>query len=330
MPPTYYDILGVTEDASDTDIKKAYRKLSLQYHPDRNPDESAKEKIQEINAAYEILGDDSKRKQYDMERQNPFGGGNPFAGHPFGGNPFGGGMPPGMFSFGGPGFVHMSSMNGAEDMGDINNILNMVFGGGPGGMGMGGPGIRIFHQNHQQIPIKPRPLEHEIHISLEHAYSGANLEFEYDRVIIENGSRTTEKTRCNLKIHQGVQDNEIIVVPDVGHRVNGQKGDIQVRIKIITHDRFTRIGDDLHINKTVTLKEALCGFVLEILHLNGKMLRLNHSSIASQVIKPKDSKTIPGFGIIREGNTGNLVVTFDVSFPEKLTETQVETLSNLL
>jgi DnaJ-class molecular chaperone len=124
---TYYDILGVSKDATDSDIKKAFRALSLKYHPDRNPNEDTTEKFQKIGEAYETLSDPEKRNQYENEMN---------------GVPFG--MP----------FSHMDSMNEFQDM---NNIFNMMFGGmpgmgGPGMPGMGGPGmpgmgpgIRIFH-----------------------------------------------------------------------------------------------------------------------------------------------------------------------------------------
>ena len=95
--PNFYEVLGVSKEADENEIKKAYRKLSLQYHPDRNTDESATGKFQEINEAFETLSDQSRRQQYDMELQ--FGGG-------------GGGM-----NFGGM----------DQDMSDINNIFNMMF-----------------------------------------------------------------------------------------------------------------------------------------------------------------------------------------------------------
>jgi len=93
---------------------------------------------------------------------------------------------------------------------------------------------------------------------------------------------------------------------------------------------FVREGMDLHYKKNISLKECLCGFSCEIPHINGKMLRLNHSG-TSHVIKPGEKKTIPGFGMVKTGqNTGNLVVTFDVLFPDKLTEDQISAIQMIL
>jgi len=121
--PNFYDVLGVSSDADDTEIKKAYRKLSLLHHPDRNQDSDTTEKFQEINEAFDTLSDPGKKNEYDMQLK-------------FGNGP--------------QGFHNMD-----HDMSDINNIFNMMFGGGgggggfpgmPGGGGFGGmPGVRIFH-----------------------------------------------------------------------------------------------------------------------------------------------------------------------------------------
>ena len=164
-----YEVLGLTEAASQEEIKKAYRKLSLQYHPDRNnnsPESTAK--FQSISAAYDIIGDDDKRKQYDMQSKMPFGmhsGGMQFNG---GGMPFAHGMPfsPGMsFNAGGggiPTFFTTSEMN--IDPSDILNFLSSnIFGGGGGGQGNGSGGVRmgpnIFSmENLKQKLAKPKTI----------------------------------------------------------------------------------------------------------------------------------------------------------------------------
>jgi hypothetical protein len=81
--------------------------------------------------------------------------------------------------------------------------------------------------------------------------------------------------------------------------------------------------------QNMTLKEALCGFSLEIPHLSGKMLRISHSA-TSHVIKPNEKKPIPGYGMVKNGQTGNLIIDFDISFPDKLTEEQIKVLQNIL
>jgi DnaJ-class molecular chaperone len=108
---------------------------------------------------------------------------------------------------------------------------------------------------------------------------------------------------------------------------------VHVIIKVQENATFVREGMDLHFKKAISLKECLCGFSCEIPHINGKMLRLNHSG-TSHVIKPGEKKTIPGFGMVKNGqegsNTGNLVVTFEVTFPDKLTEDQITAIHGIL
>jgi len=327
--PDYYNILGVSRDASETEIKKAYRTMSLKYHPDRNSSEEAKSKMLEINAAYEVLGDEGKKKNYDMggsgdDEGGPFGPGGPMGGFSFGGpfGPFGGGM-------GGHPFAHMHSMN---EFTDINDLLNMM-GGMGGGMSFGGPGgpnIRIF-RNGVPIVQKPEPIRMEVQLTLEQAYFGvAELSITIDRVVVVQHIQSQEQETIKIAIPAGIDTNEAILLQDKGHVIQDKvKGDVHVIIKIQENSMIVREGMDLHFKKTISLKECLCGFSCEIPHINGKMLRLNHSG-SSHVIKPGEKKTIPGYGMIKAQTTGNLVVTFDVLFPDKLTEEQIVAIQEIL
>jgi DnaJ-class molecular chaperone len=341
--PDYYAILGVSRDASESEIKKAYRSLSLQYHPDRNPSEEAKSKIQEINAAYEVLGDEGKKRNYDM------GGTGHEEGHGgMGGFPFGG--PGGMsFSFGGPfgpggpmgghPFAHMSSMNEFTDINDIFNMMGMGMGANFGG----GPGIRIFRNGVPMIQ-KPEPIRMEIQITLEQCYFGIpDFSLTIDRVVVVQHIQSQEQEIMKIAIPAGIDGNEVLVLQEKGHIIQDKvKGDVHLSVRILPNSIFVREGMDLHYKKKLSLKECLCGFSCEIPHLNGKMLRLNHSG-TSHVIKPEEKKTIPGYGMIRdrgqgqvqsqsqEGRTtGNLVVTFEVTFPDKLTDEQIAAIQEIL
>ena len=146
MSDDFYSILELSKDASDKDIKKAYRKLTLKYHPDRNNSPDADEKIRKINEAYETLGDKRKRQLYDSGvQEGGFPGGFPFPG------------------------------------GDMNNIFNMFFNGGgiPGTSG-GEPGVRFFHNGMPQF-MKPPPIQHISVISFEQAYNGCSLEIRLNK-----------------------------------------------------------------------------------------------------------------------------------------------------
>jgi DnaJ-class molecular chaperone len=250
--PDYYDVLGISKDASESEIKKAYRSLSLKYHPDRNPSEEAKTKILEINEAYETLSDAQKKQQYDM------GGGD----HPFFGGGGGGGFP-----FGGHPFGHQQ-----HEFQDINDIFNMMFSGGMGGMNMGGmnmggmggmPNVRIFHNG---IPVlqKPNPVRVELNLTLEQAYSGMTAH----KILFErNRNGHLEKDHMVINLPAGIDEGEVVIVTEHGHVVQDKiKGDLHIVIKILKHELFERKGMDLLYKKSLTLKEALCGFYLEIPH----------------------------------------------------------------
>lgn len=310
MSKTHYDVLGVSTDASDQEIRKAYRSLSLKYHPDKNSDDDAQSRFQEISAANDILGDPEKRTQYDFELKH---GNAPFQGFP--------GFP-GFPGFGGP----MGSM------GPMDDIFKMMFEGNM----REGPDIQFFHGNgpvfikRQNTVQKPQPIIKEFVLTLEQLYNGAEITVDFERVVIVSGIKTLESDEIKFPIPIGIQEGETIMVPEKGHVTNPFiKGDLHIRIKYAAHPLFSRRENDLICKKHISLKESLCGFLLEIDHLNGKKLRLsNHSNI--QVIKPGDNKVIASYGMVCRGVTGNLVIEFIVDFPESLTGIQIKQLSEIL
>jgi DnaJ-class molecular chaperone len=321
-----YKILGINENASHDEIKKAYRGLSLKFHPDRNPAPDATEKFKQINEAYGILGDEQKRKQYEMERQNPF-------------------MRMGNMGHG------MHGMHAAPNMGEMDEILKAFFGGMPfmggmGGMGgmdelngMGGmpgfpPGAQ-FHVFHNGIPVnlgkqfqKPSPINKTVNIDIEQVYNGATIPLDIERWINDNGTKIFEKETLYVSIPKGIDENEIILLKDKGNIVNEQcKGDVKIFIKITNTTDIKRNGLDLLYEKHISLKEALCGFTFEIKFINGKIYTLNNNS--GNIITPEYRKIIPNMGLTREGHTGNLIVIFHIEFPEKLTNEQIKKLTDV-
>jgi DnaJ-class molecular chaperone len=326
-----YKILGINENASHDEIKKAYRGLSLKFHPDRNPAPDATEKFKQINEAYGILGDEQKRKQYEMERQNPF-------------------MRMGNMNHGMPG------MHAMPNMGEMDDILKAFFGGMPfmGGMGgMGGmddsngmgrmhgfpqgfpPGAQ-FHVFHNGIPVnvgkqfqKPSPINKTVNIDIEQVYNGATIPLDIERWINDNGTKIFEKETLYVSIPKGIDENEIILLKDKGNIAGEQcKGDVKIFIKITNTTDIKRNGLDLLYEKHISLKEALCGFTFEIKFINGKIYTLNNNS--GNIIIPEYRKIIPNMGLTREGHTGNLIVIFHIEFPEKLTIEQMKKIADVL
>jgi DnaJ family protein B protein 4 len=305
----FYEILGVTKESTSQEIKKAYRALSLEFHPDRNPSPDAKSKFQEISEAYETLSDTEKKSQYDNQ-QSGFGG------------------------------MHFSNMN--NNPSDMGNIFNMLFGlhGGIGqGMNIhhginiphGMPNIRIFHggQMFQQMQ-KPPPILKNIQITLEQCYNGCSVPLEIDRWIYNNDIKCNELETIYLTIPPGINENECIMMIGKGNSFNDEiKGDIRVSIQITNNTDFIRHNNDLYYKKSVLLKDALCGFTFEIQHLNGKTFCLNNNTNHT-IIKPNLKKTIPNLGMNREDVRGNLIIEFDVIFPDVLSEEQIDSLKNIL
>lgn len=321
MPKDYYEILGINKDASSDEIKKAFRKQSLLYHPDRPGNEGNHEKFQEINEAHDVLSNSEKRMNYDNELNGI--GHNPFMG-----------MHPGMHPMG-------------AEFADINNIFNSFFRGGGGGMpGMGGPGgfhnvhvnmdgmpgIRIFHNGNPFFGLnKPPPIIKNVEISMEKAYSGCSIPVEIEKWIQTNDNRVTKKESLNIDIPAGISENEILIIRDAGNSINGNiNGDIKIVIQIINGTPFERHGNDLLLKKKITLKEALCGFTFDVKHLNGKTLAFNNGSGSQTIIKPNYKKIVAGLGFTKDGNTGNLIIEFDVEFPDSLRSDQIDTLRNIL
>ena len=329
--PNFYDILGVSKDASSDEIKKSYRKLSLKYHPDRNSDADATEKYKAINEAYETLSDEQQKQQYDMGLQ-------------FGGIP--GGMP--------GGGMHMD--------GDINDIFSMMFGNMPGMPGMpgmggmnmgGGPGIRIFHsggggggfpgggfprgfpgmgpdihQMFQQIN-KPSAIQKTVKISLEQVFNGETIEIQIERQNQSNTGQISEIENLMITIPKGIDDGEGIILRDQGHITPGLRGDVKIIFKVTNDTEFKRQGVDLIYQKKITLKEALCGFSFELHHINGKLLSMNNT-INHSIIKPNYKKVVNGLGLVKENQTGNLIIEFIIEFPDNLNKEQIDVLKNVL
>lgn len=317
---SFYDILGVSKDANSNEIKKAYYNLQREWHPDRNSSDEATQKIQQINEAYETLGDDNRRKTYDREQEM----GARMGGFP-GGSGGGGMMDPfadifEMMSRGGlgggfPGFQHGGG--GGEGIRIFHNGMPFHFEGGNGG--------GTFHFNMQ----KPAPIVKNINLTMEQMYNGCNVVIDIEKWIIKGNTKRNEIEKISLDIPRGLDNNEAVILRGKGNSQNDQQGDVKIIISVENNTEFKRNGLDLLYTKKITLKEALCGCIFNINHLNGKNLSLS-SSNKQHVIRPNEKKIIPSLGIIRGDNTGNLIIEFEIEFPEKLTEQQVSLIDEIL
>ena len=326
-----YNVLEVPETASAEDIKKAYRKMSLKWHPDKNQNsQESVDKFQKISAAYEILGNPEKKDEHDMMRNNPFASMMGQRGmHGQGGmhginlddlmaNLFAGAMGPsmgqspiqGMFSHGMHPGMFPQGMQGA-------NVR--IFRTGPNGMTMEMP-----------TPMqKPTAIQKNLTINMEIVLTGGSVPLEIERWIIENGNKIIELQTVYVTVPKGIDNNEIIVLENQGN-VQGPncKGDVKVFIKIENETGFERRGLDLIYDKKITLKESLCGFSFELKYINNKTYTINNKS--GNIIPPEYMKIIPAMGLTRDNHTGNLIIHFILEFPASLTAEQIETLEKIL
>ncbi len=251
----YYKILGVSRDASEKEIKRAYRKLARKYHPDVNPgDKKAEERFKAINEAYEVLSDKEKRAQYDQlgsqyqQWQRMGGQGNV---------PWEDLMRQAGFGGTGGGNVRYEFHTGGGDAGGFSDFFEMLF-GGLGGFG-GTTQTRTRPRTRRRTPIRGQDLEHEVTISLEEAYHGTTRVFDYNgkrlTVHIPPGAKTGTRVRLSGKGGEGY--------------AGGEAGDLYLKVQVADHPVYERKGDDLYRDFTIDLYTAVLGGEVRIPTLGG-------------------------------------------------------------
>jgi DnaJ-class molecular chaperone len=195
-----------------------------------------------------------------------------------------------------------------------------------------GAKIHIFHggpMNFQQAMNKPIPIMKSLQINMEHVLNGASLPLEIERWILQPGSKIIEKETIYVDIPQGIDDNEMIILRDRGNVISEHcKGDIKINILIQNNTAFKRSGLDLILDKTITLKESLCGFSFELNYINGKSYTMNNNK--GSIIPPEYKKVYPEMGLKRGEHKGNMIINFHVDFPSVLTTEQIDKLSAIL
>ncbi|EKM78983.1 hypothetical protein AGABI1DRAFT_75567 [Agaricus bisporus var. burnettii JB137-S8] len=363
MGVDYYKLLGVTKDASEDDIKKAYKKMALKWHPDRNKNsEEATKKFKEISEAFEVLNDKQKRTIYDQFGEEGLkGGGGPTPGAAggfpggFGGVPGGGGTtftftsggpggrnqfnptdPQKIFEqmFGGGGFFSGSGMfgrggGGYDDDDDMGGFSYQSPGGMPGGI----PRRPQPSQRQSQFPgtspqgaEKPPPIERPLKLTLEELYSGATKRLKVGRRLL-NG--TTEDKVLEINVLPGWKDGTKVRFPKAGNEVPpyGESQDLVFVTETKPHQTFKRDHNDLICTVQIPLVEALTGSSSKkiITFLDGRRLQVPQPF---GIVKPGQETRIHGEGmpIRKEGASkkGDLVVKWEVIFPNSLTSQQKE------
>ncbi|KAJ4458963.1 putative DnaJ shv [Paratrimastix pyriformis] len=328
----YYKVLGVERTATTKEIKKAYKKLSLKYHPDKNPgDKEAEAKFMEIANAYEVLSDDSKRQIYNQYGEEGLKQGSPAQG--------------GGFSFTNP-----------------FDIFRRMQGGGGFGFEGGNPGQE---QQQRRMADMVVPLE----VELEELYTGASISVlpfllysthsllnftplpatnptaNHPQVRPVRGKGRIVKDKCHVcegkgtvhsedrllvQVEPGMKAGDEIVFNEMGDAsAEALPGRLVVKVNARPHSRFTRRGDGLAYHQPITLLQALVGFEIPLVHLDGHVVNITRAQVTSH----GESMIIPGEGMpVRDhpGLRGELTVTFSVLFPRALTVEQQSEFKRLL
>ncbi|MEO5640683.1 MAG: DnaJ C-terminal domain-containing protein [Sphingomicrobium sp.] len=289
-----YQRLGIKRGASEAEIKKAYRSLAKQLHPDRNKDNpKANERFSQITHAYDLLSDKDKRAKYDRgeidEDGNPkfagFGGGG---GPRPGGSPFGGGPPPG------GGFDNAQAA-------DLSDLFEGLFGGAqPGGGARPGGGFSGFGRRSPPPPQKGADVAYRLKVPFVDAAA----------LTPQRATLSSGKT-IDLKLPGGVEDGTRIRLSGQGHEGPGGKGDAIVQIEIVPHPFFIRDGNNIRLTLPINLKEAVLGAKVKVPTPDGPvMLSIPKGASSGKVMRLKER----GFAD-KAGKRGDQLVTLAIDLP---------------
>jgi DnaJ family protein A protein 2 len=318
MSDNLYERLSLSRDASASEIKKAFHKLSLKYHPDRNKDsKESTQMFQTIGEAYETLGDSVKKRQYDLSQSLGMDGTS---------------MP--QFENMEDLFSNLFGMGGMSAMGGMPGMGFMDRGGGIPNIPLGGKmKFSVFHNgvpvNMDMGPSKPTSITKRVQIDIDLVLVGGKVPVEYDRWVLEGGIKRNETTKIYVDIIQGIDNNETIVMKDVGNIIHDNCiGDLKIIIEVRNDSEYIRNGLNLMIDKTISLKDALCGFSFELKYLNGKSYTITNKE--GSIVVPEYTKLLPNMGLQRGDVRGHLVIRFHIEFPKSLDGDTIQKLKELL
>eukprot|EP00092_Neocalanus_flemingeri_P001035 GFUD01001105.1.p1 GENE.GFUD01001105.1~~GFUD01001105.1.p1 ORF type:complete len:359 (-),score=111.47 GFUD01001105.1:63-1115(-) len=350
MKKDYYSVLGLLRGADEREIKKAYRKMAMKFHPDKNKDSGAEEKFKEIAEAYEVLSDPKKKQIYDQYGYEGLKGGP--------GNPGPQeGKSGGQQSQGAPHFTQTNNGDPKANFSQFfgsSNPFESFFTEGPGGMPQTGAGEKMdFEEDHilggfgqsnirgtpgvgqtytKQRKVKEPTIEREVFVSLEDIANGCQKKMKISKNIYKKeGTATQEKKVLKINVKPGWKSGTKITFEKEGDQVPGKiASDVAFIIRDKPHPVFTRDGENILYSCKVELRDALCGTTVKVPTLEGGKVSLDFSE---KVIKPTTVRKLKGLGLpIPKDPTkrGDLVVSFDIIFPDEVSETDKNIIRDFL
>jgi len=287
----YYKILGVEKKASVDEIKKAYRKLALEHHPDRNPgNKSAEEKFKKISEAYAVLSDVEKRRQYD--------------------------------TVGASGFHQRYSTDDIFRGADFSSIFEEM-GGGGGFESIFGRMFGGGFQQTQRAPSKGQDLEYALQISFDEAYRGSERSID---IALSNN----ERRQFKLRIPAGIKTGGRLRVAGKGMKSGhprGTPGDLYILVEVASHPVFTRVGDDMEVKVPVKYTDLFLGNSCEVQTMEGsKKIKVPAGVKVGTKIRLRGlGFPVPG----KTSERGDLFAIVDLKIPGKLTDPQLKAIETL-
>ncbi|WKA08341.1 hypothetical protein VitviT2T_026072 [Vitis vinifera] len=332
MGVDYYNILKVNRNASEDDLRRAYRRLAMIWHPDKNPSNKreAEAKFKQISEAYDVLSDPQKRQIYDLYGEEALKSGQV--------------PPPPASTRGGPQHHnHHPNPSFRFNPRDADDIYEEFFGPDGSGTGAGGGGggrNRVYKDGFfrtsngdygSQALRKAAPVENLLPCSLEELYKGAKKKMKISRTISDAfGKIRTVEEILSIDIKPGWKKGTKITFPEKGNQEPGViPADLIFVVDEKPHLVFKRDGNDLIVDREITLLEALTGKALELKTLDGRSLEIQ----LTDIVKPGYEMVVPneGMPISKEpSRKGNLRIKFDVNYPSRLTSEQKSDLKRVL
>lgn len=295
---SYYDILEIKKDATHEEIKTAYRKLAKKYHPDKNP--HGEEKFKHITEAYETLSDKTKKNQYD--HQNEVREEKNYSYQHYNKN--------------------NNNNNGSSSSSSQNNNNNKRC-----------YGIKRKWVYEPQC-LKDPLIKEQIVVTLEELYYGTEKVMKRTRNVYNEYGKVIKQEEKNLviQIKPGWKEGTKITYPEEGDlKPSVQSADIEFTIIQKSHSIFTRMGNDLEMIKNISLKESLVGCTFDIQSICGEIIHVNLKDI---ILKPDFEYRIPKMGMPcqkdPQDTKGDLIIRFNVIFPDVLNDQQKQILTDLL